>query len=183
MPFFFNPLCGFPLKRGAKGVAIFDLVVAVTFTFIVFYNMDTEMIAHDLDHITANLNLHRLADVSHQEKVEEVRHWVSSSHHEDNILIRCLIWLAILGGDIWLSAKLWRASNSENTTGLVVWMGVRSLYIVLLISADIYYIDESDYEDITSWIGLLAHFVQIFGLLVVNGLRKEILAAGYAERI
>ncbi|CAL8129061.1 unnamed protein product [Orchesella dallaii] len=183
MPFFFNPLCGFPLKRGAKGVAIFDFVVAITFTFIIFYKLDGDLITSDDVEFISDLNFKQLMSETHQEQVNEIYQKLTKSHDEDEIIIISLIGLAILVSDFCLSVKLWRASNSENTKGLLVWMGVRSLYIALSISVRVFYLIHSDSESVVTWTGLVSNLLQIFGIVVVNEWRKEILATGPAERI
>ncbi|ODM92207.1 hypothetical protein Ocin01_14469 [Orchesella cincta] len=180
---FFNPLFGYPLRRGAIGIGIIDMTICFSLLVVRLYTLDLYVNRNFLDETIEKLELHKLGNKTHQEKVEEMfKGDLQAVHYFYGMIAIISVETLYLIFEAWLCRLLVRSSKRGDECGLKWWMIMRSTITSLSIFMCGFGIYLSIDRDFLDWTLELITVYRIFELVVINELRKEVIATGPAER-
>ncbi|OXA43543.1 uncharacterized protein LOC110858445 [Folsomia candida] len=197
----FHPLFGYSLQKGAKIIAIADLVIvflSTTLRFVVYdvqefqeYEIETEYITtnetaadsqfngteiatHD-SAAAANLTAHILEILKQSNKAVEEQHEHYLALTIATLVITGVIYILYMCLEVWLCRLLMRASNNRDGSACKTWFWVRLCVTMVILMFSIVGIATLKH-DWVDWVLEPLNLYRIYELIVINEFKREIAA-------
>jgi len=200
----FHPLCGYSLHKGAKFIAILDLILvflSMTLRFIVYeyqeyeaYEFETELLDANDTSTEPHRNSSEAASSSDEfnaaqanltSQLLEIFRQSHAMHEEQQehylviaiitIAITGVVYLAYMGLEVYLCRLLWRASVNRDGSACKLWFWVRLFVTLIILMFSIVGIATLKY-DWVDWVLEPLNLYRIYELLVINEFKREIAA-------
>jgi len=185
-----HPLCGYSLQKGARVIAIADLVIcilSITFRLIVYDYMeyphdDAEGDLNDTMHhnLTGTEDdvalLHDQAVHANvtQELLEFTRNF-SMTVYIVQVVVAFVIFVVYILFEVWLCRLLLGGSKNRDGSACKIWFWVRLTITIFILMLSLFGIATLRY-DWADWVLEPINLYRIYELIVVNEFRKEIVA-------
>jgi len=188
-----HPLCGYSLQKGARVIAIADLVIcilSITFRLIVYDYMEyphdesegelNDTMHHNFtggaedDETAALIHDHALHANATQELLEFARNF-SMTVYIVQVVVAFVIFVVYILLEVWLCRLLIGASKNRDGAACKMWFWVRLTITVFILMLSIFGIATLRY-DWADWALEPINLYRIYELIVINEFRKEIVA-------